>query len=863
MADTEKAKNSAKESANETRGSSSHSDSGSAEDKSREAKSSSGSSQDKYGDESSANDSAKSDKADAGKGSGDGEPSSGSGGSNQVPKQQDDGPQYGAPMEKGYIDQDDIDNDDGDSSGKDKKGGESNPLKKKAKDAALHMSLMAAVKAAQLAAKAALLMFLKMMLQMLAAIAQQVAAAVVSFVAAVMNVLTSIAAFLSVSVTVAAFGAVGVLALAVVATVAFIAGYVDNDGRKDAGSPCDEPYEFVYSTTPTADTLAAAQKVYAFFHELGYTDTNIAGILGNWEVESGIDATSVELVYDQPFSDMSAKTEANFKKFKNWAEAHEACKCKWLTTMIDRGYMEAVEWADDACTKPTKYEYTLSDPDYHNDGTIYYVDRRPFDYCYNCEEGYEVECSHGYTEEHTVYSPSGSYGCTDGYKVECEHGFSETHHVPAYHAIDFRMRCMDWQFTPPGVMSDGCETGLDEHGNVRWVLPGDTSIPEYDHENDVSSAGPGSLNFEGFRLYDTHTDYDNVYVGLGLGQWTNGRNRMLMDFATRHAVNWFDIETQLAFMIAADGDAAVYRNFLAGWQEEPNPQQAAWVFTKKWEGNTTRGIEERKTRAASWYVTISEWNRTGAFDAAYGQSVIAMAGATANSATNVAAAESWESCEENFNADNSTVAAAALSYAWPDKSMSHNNGTARWRFVKDSVIGVTDGQGRSWQYKSCDRTVATAVRWAGADSNYPAGPVTSLMSYMSSSDKWAKIPWDGNKETLQPGDVMIKVTAATAGGTGNHVMLFVGHEAVQARAAQPECSPIAAWAQTAANPLMMVVDGSFAGSFDSESGRSPSVKVFSSSYMNPQSYDIFRCIQKDVAPVYAGLDASAHSGVHE
>ena len=859
MADTEQAKNSAKEASSEAKGSSSHSDSGSAEDKCKEAKDLSGGSQDKYGDESSAKDSAENDKSDAGKGGGDGESSPSSGGG-QAPKQQNDGPQYGAPMEKGYIGQEDIDNDDGGGGGKGKKGGESNPLKKKAKEAALHMSLMAMVKAAQLAAKAALLMFLKMLLQLLAAIVQQIAAAVVSFVAAIMNVLASIAAFLAVSVTAAAFGAVGVLALVVVAVVAFIVDYGDNDGRKDASSPCDEEYEFVYSETPTADALEAAQKIYAFFHELGFTDTNIAGILGNLEVESGLDATSVELVYDQPFSDMSAKTELNFKKFKNWAEAHEACKCKWLTAMIDRGYMEAVEWADDAHTKPIKYEYTLPDPDYRNDGTIYYVNRRQFDYCYNCEEGYEVKCRHGFAERHTVNSPSGNYDCTDGYKVECDHGFSEPHHIPAHHAIDFRMRCMDWQFTPPGVVSDGCESGLDEDGNVRWVLPDDTSIPEYDRENEISSAGPGSLNFEGFELYDTHTDYDNVYVGLGLGQWTNGRNRMLMDFATKRAANWFDIRTQLAFMIADDGDAAMYRNFLAEWKEEPNPQQAARVFAEKWEGNTTRGIEKRKTCAASWYVTISEWNRTGAFDAAYGQSVIALAGATADFATNVAAAESWESCEENFNADNSTVAAAALSYAWADKSLSQNNGTARWRFVKDYVLGATDGQGSSWQYKSCDRTVATAVRWAGADSNYPAGPVTSLMSHMSSSDKWKKIQWDGNKETLQPGDVMIHVTTASAGGSGNHVMLFVGHEAVQARAAQPECSPIAAWAQTAANPLMMIVDGSFAGSFDSKSGRSPSVKVFSSDY---QSYDIFRCVQKDAAPVYEGLDASAHSGVHE
>lgn len=39
---------------------------------------------------------------------------------------------------------------------------------------------------------------------------------------------------------------------------------------------------------------ANAEKIYSVFHSLGYPNENIAGILGNWDLESGIDATSVE-----------------------------------------------------------------------------------------------------------------------------------------------------------------------------------------------------------------------------------------------------------------------------------------------------------------------------------------------------------------------------------------------------------------------------------------------------------------------------------------------------------------------------------------------------------------------------------------
>lgn len=39
---------------------------------------------------------------------------------------------------------------------------------------------------------------------------------------------------------------------------------------------------------------ANAEKIYSVFHALGYSNENIAGILGNWDLESGIDSTSVE-----------------------------------------------------------------------------------------------------------------------------------------------------------------------------------------------------------------------------------------------------------------------------------------------------------------------------------------------------------------------------------------------------------------------------------------------------------------------------------------------------------------------------------------------------------------------------------------
>lgn len=752
--------------------------------------------------------------------------------------------ELGQHMDDGYLGQDDIELGDSD---KESKGGKSKSGSKLVHKA----GLMGAAQAAMLVSKAAAFAMFKMFMQMLMAMLQNVAAAVSSLFASIMTVIGNIAAFVGVSVTIATFG-VGFLAFIVVAVVsaAVYDAAANSEAERDTGNLCTEDYNFAYTTTPSANTEEAAHKVYNFFYQLGYTDTNIAGILGNWQVESGIDSTSMELVYDEPFSDMTAKTELNYKKYKNWAEAHEVCKCKWLQAMIDRGKMVPILWKEDDPARPViKYKYTIPDPEYDNDGNAYTVTDREFAVCYNCTKGSYVECPHGYREHHST--PTGAI-CTAGYENPCEHGFSEKHHVPAYHDINFRTRCLDWNFTPATVRSPGCETGLDEAGNVRWTLPDDPNVADYDRENEVISRDPSSGNFEGFKLYDTNTNYDTVYCGLGLGQWTNGRNRMLVSYAQRHGLNWYDIETQLAFMIADDGDAAYYRKFLREWEEEPTPEQAAWVFTRKWEGNTTMAINERKLAAASWYVKISEWRRTGNVDTGYGQSIIDMAGASADQATNVAAGVQYESCGEYFNSDNSSAAAAILSYAWPNKNMAENNGTARWRYIKDSVIGPTDGDGKDWKYKSCDRTVATAIRWSGTDDNFPAGAVTEQYNYMSSHDNWQLISWDGNRESLQPGDILIHV----GGSEHNHVVMYVGHDLVKAQAAKPEYAGSAEWQATAADESMSIVDGSL-------SDRSPAVKPFTSSYYTPQRYQVFRCIQPGRGGAYSGISGDAYSGISE
>lgn len=642
-------------------------------------------------------------------------------------------------------------------------------LKKQATKVAAAGAVKVGSKMAAMAAMKAMMKMLMMMIQTAAqAVAQAGAAALNAFV----NFITGLATAIGISVTVAIGGAAGIALVAVVIIAVGISQYTSNDiaSRDDAG-PCDEEIVWEFSGTATGDTLEMAKTAYAFFHELGYTDTNIAGILGNWDVESGIDPTSVELVYDEPFSDIRAMEGS--KKWNSWLGKHEACKCEWLNHAIDNGLVNVIQESEDK--RPWIYEYKYDDP------------VKTYEYCWTCKDGYSVECEHGFTESHLVDTPTGgTRECTDGYEVPCDaHGIAEEHHVAVYHDIDFKMHCLDWNT-----------------------------------EDDQS---------EGFDLWNTKSGYSHPYCGIGLGQWTDGRNRLLLQFAENRGVDWCLPETQLAFMIAEDGDDQYHRKWFQRWDEEPNPQQAALNFTKFWEGNTKMAINQRKEKATSWYITISEWNESGTYDAALGQSIIDMAGVTADSATNVAAGRQMESCRMTINADNSSIADAAVSFAWETKDLSYNDGTQLWQCVKDACLGANDGNGTEWKYKSCDRTVASAVRWSGADNEYPAGNVAAQAAYvMSHPDQWYRIPWDGNAETLQPGDILIKVA-----NPHGHTIVYTGYEAIQKKYPDLPSS-------------YQMVDGSYGD-------HSPACREFASSWVSPQQYDVYRCVKKETDPQYTNI----------
>ncbi|MFJ3858308.1 phage tail tip lysozyme [Streptomyces sp. NPDC090085] len=102
----------------------------------------------------------------------------------------------------------------------------------------------------------------------------------------------------------------------------------------------------------------------------------------------------------------------------------------------------------------------------------------------------------------------------------------------------------------------------------------------------------------------------NTDNGIGLGQWTFGRNTLLRQYAQGKGVDWFTIKAQLAFMVDGDnpGDVAVFKDMLR--KSQGSPRAAALHFHEKWERSAdgAAGIAARGEKAEMWFGKMSGWS---------------------------------------------------------------------------------------------------------------------------------------------------------------------------------------------------------------------------------------------------------------
>lgn len=78
------------------------------------------------------------------------------------------------------------------------------------------------------------------------------------------------------------------------------------------------------------------------------------------------------------------------------------------------------------------------------------------------------------------------------------------------------------------------------------------------------------------------------YVGIGLGQWTNERQRGLLRYADAIKKEWYDIDVQLGYMISKDDKTRVKYIKKAVKANYKSSDEATDEFKRLWEGLTKR-----------------------------------------------------------------------------------------------------------------------------------------------------------------------------------------------------------------------------------------------------------------------------------
>ena len=259
-------------------------------------------------------------------------------------------------------------------------------------------------------------------------------------------------------------------------------------------------------------------------------------------------------------------------------------------------------------------------------------------------------------------------------------------------------------------------------------------------------------------------------MGIGLGQWTNGRNTLLTEYAKSINKPWYTLETQLGFMVSKDDPTRVGQvKALINNSEGGSVSAATSYFLTKWEGINDGTLGTREAAAGTWFAKMGGWSKNQSL----ADSILAQSGSAVTGANNTSVAQAASQCKSFAgHVDNSSLVKAALSYAWPyNNEGKGNDGTDLYKYLHKEVLGESDNF-----YASCDRTVATAVRWSGTDDSYPAGGVSNQLKYLQGegSSKWKQIDYNGDKSKLQPGDILLRTT-----GGVSHTVMYVGEDSVK------------------------------------------------------------------------------------
>lgn len=434
------------------------------------------------------------------------------------------------------------------------------------------------------------------------------------------------------------------------------------------------------------------------------------------------------------------------------------------------------------------------------------------------------------------------------------------HH--AYHLANFQTGCWRQRAANFVGKSHGGYIGI---GLAQWTGGRHRKLMEFAY---------GTAGAPGYPA----TGSGNIYWGRSSNIWDKDKDGDPMTDVEYHKylnaaaqaagqpLHWYDTELQMAFLLQESSEPLIGAdrlNFMKyfvwnsvdtyPWLKTGETHQAVDLnyLTKAWmiyweRPSSMDSLGERQAFASMWLSDYIGpwWDKTKPLptgvDETLGADILTLADSTATVAGNIGSSTDRNECSTGTAANNSSIATAAVSFAWPHseqtncKSGMHtaaqcsygNDGTPLYQCVMETIHHRTVAQGQN----ACSWSAIGAVRWAGASSDTTLSMgCSTLFGQLGTNGEFTDVTssWiSGTEEGLQPGDILC---------CSHHIVLYVGHDTVvQVYGSDPHYS------DAVADESLVIVGASTGGDdiYKGPPSRSAALEVLDAT--TAEGYRVFR-----------------------
>lgn len=554
-----------------------------------------------------------------------------------------------------------------------------------------------------------------------------------------------------------------------------------------------------------------AKRIYSVYYHYGLRPEQIFAVLGNWELESGIDPTAVETVFTEPYRIGTKKQQAVQCDFvlEKWNPRYFLIYPDILRNGIGLG-----QWTNDRNKKLVEYAKLYGMQDFKGDSAL-----ESMWYDLNVQLAFSIDTSSVGDDNAPWFKnwkETGAEKWDGDMNVDLEFNSKNK-----WDTVD----------TVNGAFSDETisihPVGED---NEETTIGGDSKDNYYDDADRDSAKAQASLEMDAAwpAILASHkpvpyTDENGVYH--------DGIDEANSAAKSEYIRKW---KKKYRFYLYKHTVIRYTQQFFNEWEgcdngtEQARIDNALEFYYEWWEEankDTTQGEpnyfvgEDNATDSNDYFFFIEEGYASGVLE------VLNKTKDYNHSVSNIYTYDQdMSQCNRIVYEERKNIARCAAMIAWPTIAQSKgNDGTELYKWVHDQVI-----KGDS-VYMSCDRTVCTAVRWSGYDDSYPKGATLNQIQYLVTSPRWVELDWGGDRSQLQAGDILIRKDSvagdatAETGSAEHHTLVYIG-EVIAKNYSDKSLGDIAAGS--------CIVHGSFGE-------RSPGIGTWSDKY---STYHAFRCI---------------------